>query len=98
MQGRKNHGGKKMAKETITGQLTFDINSGKFWITEAEEGAPLTSLEFGDAFEVFCDGKWVETGIEITNDDEGNLLFKLKNTNFAGILDGLEVRQEIQKP
>ena len=33
-----------MAKETITGQLTFDINSGKFWITEAEEGDATKAL------------------------------------------------------
>ncbi len=80
-----------MAK--FTGQLTFDINSGKFWITDPEDGSPVTSLEFGDTFEVNAEGKWIESGLEITNDESGNLLFKLKNTNYTGILDGIEVRQ-----
>jgi len=91
-----------MAK--FEGQLTFDINSGKFWITKMadynnneeieEAGIPLTSLEFGDEFEVKDkDGNWVKSGLEITNDEKGNLLFKLKNTNYQGMLDGIEVRQ-----
>ena len=90
-----------MEKEKITGQLTFDINSGKFWITEigseddedGEMGAPLTSLEFGDEFEIKDqNNNWIKTGLEITNDDRGNLLFKLKGTNYQGILDGIEAR------
>ena len=80
-----------MAK--FEGLLTFDINSGKFWITDQETQAPVTSLEFGDTFEVKTDDGWIKTGIEITSGDDGNLLFKLKNTNYAGILDGIEVRQ-----
>ena len=84
----------KMEKEKIEGFLTFDINSGKFWITEPEEGAPLTSLEFGDKFEVKDgNGNWIESGIEISQDEQGALVFKLKNTNYQGILDGIEVRQ-----
>ncbi|MBQ3669878.1 MAG: DUF5348 domain-containing protein [Treponema sp.] len=81
-----------MAHEKIEGALTFDINSGKFWVTDPEDTSPRTSIEFGDTFEVKIEDKWVETGIEITSDESGNLLFKLKNTNYAGILDGLEVR------
>ncbi|QOS40720.1 hypothetical protein DYE49_09770 [Treponema rectale] len=79
-----------MMADKIEGFLTFDINSGSFWITK--EGAPLTQINFGDTFEVKVDDKWIETGIEITSDDEGALLFKLKNTAFSGILDDLEVR------
>lgn len=81
-----------MENEKITGQLTFDINSGKFWITD-EEQAPLVSLDFGDTFEVKVDDNWIETGLEIINDNEGNLLFKLKNTNYSGFLDGIEARK-----
>lgn len=77
-------------KEKIEGLLTFDINSGSFWITK--EGAPLTQINFSDTFEVKVGEQWVETGIEITNDEEGALIFKLKNTSYAGILDELEVR------
>ena len=78
--------------EKREGLLTFDINSGKFWICDVEEHAPITDSEFGDTFEVKVGDEWVQTGIEITNDTDGNLLFKLKNTNYAGILDDLEVR------
>lgn len=80
-----------MAK--FQGQLTFDINSGKFWITDPEDTSPITSLEFSDTFEVKVEDEWVETSIQISNDDNGNLVFKLKNTNYSGFLDGLEVRQ-----
>lgn len=80
-----------MAK--FEGLLTFDINSGKFWITNPEDQSPVTSLEFGDTFEVKVGDKWIKTGIEITSTDDNQLLFKLKNTNYAGILDGIEVRQ-----
>ena len=80
-----------MAK--FQGQLTFDINSGKFWITDPEDPSPITSLEFDDTFEVKVEDQWVQTGLQITNDDYGNLIFKLKNTNYAGHLDGIEVRQ-----
>ena len=73
------------------GELTFDINSGSFWITKEE--APVTQLKFGDEFEVKDEnGSWVKTAIEISSDSKGDLIFKLKNTNYEGILDGVEVR------
>lgn len=75
----------------FSGELTFDINSGSFWITQ--EDAPVTQLNFGDSFEVKdAEGNWVKTAIEISSDSKGDLIFKLKNTNYEGILDGLEVR------
>ena len=80
-----------MAK--FEGLLTFDINSGKFWITDPEDHSPVTSLEFGDSFEVKTESGWVSSGIEITGTEDNQLLFKLKNTNYSGILDGIEVRQ-----
>ena len=80
-----------MADYKFEGVLTFDINSGSFWITK--DGLPLTQLAFGDPFEVKNQaGEWISSGIEISSDAEGNLLFKLKDTNFEGILDGIEVR------
>ena len=80
-----------MAEYKFEGVLTFDINSGSFWITN--DGVPVTQLAFGDSFEVKNqEGKWVSSGIEISSDAEGNLLFKLKNTNFEVILDGIEAR------
>lgn len=80
-----------MAK--FEGVLTFDINSGKFWITDPEDQSPITSLEFGDTFEVKTGDGWIKSGIEITSTDDNQLLFKLKNTDYSGILDGIEVRQ-----
>lgn len=80
-----------MAK--FEGLLTFDINTGKFWITDPEDQSPITSLEFGDTFEVKTGGGWVKSGIEITSTEDNQLLFKLKNTSYSGILDGIEVRQ-----
>lgn len=77
--------------EKISGELTFDVNSGSFWITQNE--APVTQLGFGDSFEVKDqNGNWVQSAIEISSDAENNLVFKLKNTNYEGILDGTEVR------
>lgn len=80
-----------MAK--FEGQLTFDINSGKFWITDPQDQSPITSLEFSDSFEVKVEDKWVPTSLQISNDKDGNLIFKLKDTNYEGFLDGIEVRQ-----
>lgn len=81
-----------MKNEKTEGRLTFDVNSGKFWIT-TEDHEPLTSLEFGDDFEVKVDGNWIETKLQITNDLYGNLVFKLANTPYSGVLDDLEVRK-----
>lgn len=81
-----------MENKKFEGNLIFDVNSGKFWITERDTTYPLTSLEFGDTFEVKLDDKWVQTSLEIINDDAGNLVFRLKGTNCYGVLDGLEVR------
>lgn len=78
--------------EKTEGKLAFDIAGGRFWIVV--DGMETIQLGFGDTFEVKDgDGNWVETGIEITSDADNNLLFKLKNTNYAGILDDLEVRK-----
>ena len=61
--------------EKISGELTFDVNSGSFWITQNE--APVTQLGFGDSFEVKDqNGNWVQSAIEISSDAENNLVFK----------------------
>ena len=77
--------------EKITGILTFDINSGTFWIT-CEDESPLTKIQFGDSFEVKVGEDWIPTKIEIGSDSEGALIFKLKDTPYEGMLDGLDVR------
>lgn len=78
-------------EEKISGNLVFDINTGTFWIIEAD--VPKEQIQFGDSFEVKVGNDWVKTGIEITSGASGELTFKLKNTDFSGILDGLEVRK-----
>ena len=76
----------------IEGLLIFDVNSGKFWIT-AEDHSPLTSLEFGDGFEVKVGEEWVRTHLEITTGEQGDLVFRLAGTEYSGVLDELEVRK-----
>ena len=78
-------------EEKITGNLVFDINTGTFWITDKD--IPKEQIQFNDSFEVKVGNEWVKTGIEISSDDSGDLVFKLKNTDYSGILDGLEVRK-----
>lgn len=78
-------------EEKISGNLGFDIITGTFWIVEV--AVPKEQIQFGDSFEVKVGNDWVKTGIEITSDASGELTFKLKNTDFSGILDGLEVRK-----
>lgn len=78
--------------EKIEGRLTFDVNSGHFWIT-TEDHEPLTSLDFGDTFEVKVNDDWVPTRLQITNGLYGELVFKLENTPYSGVLDDLEVRK-----
>lgn len=76
----------------MQGFLVFDARDGKFGISESVERFPHTLLEFGQEFEVKDGEKWVKTGLEIVTDNKGNLLFKLKNTDFQGELNGLEVK------
>jgi len=72
------------------GELAFDETTGKFWIVKEEMG--LKSIDFGDSFEVKVDDNWVRTSIEIANNEDGDLIFKLKNTPYQGIVDGVEAR------
>ena len=74
----------------LEGELTFDINSGKFWIMK--EGNIVTSLEFGDHFEVLYNDQWIETFLKIDNDSDGNLIFTLPGTAYSGMLDGIPAR------
>lgn len=78
-------------KEKIQGKLTFDVIQGKFWVT-GSEGEPLTSIEFGDRFEVLVDDEWKETCLKIINGDNGDLVFQMEGTPYYGVLDDLEVR------
>ncbi len=79
--------------EKFEGVLVFDANFGRFAIAKEDDGDPIVPIEFSDSFEVKVNGEWVETGFEIRKDDEGNLIFKLKNTDFSGTIDGLDVRK-----
>ncbi len=77
--------------EKTEGELVFDIGTGTFWITK--DDLAVDQIQFGDEFEVWTKDGWIKTGIEISDDGNGNLLFKLKNTDLQGILDGTRVRR-----
>ena len=79
--------------EKTEGVLQFDINFGRFGIAVNDDSTPDTPLNFGDEFEVKIDGKWIPTALDITSDKDNNLQFKLRNTPYAGDLNGFEVRK-----
>ena len=78
-------------EEKFEGQLVFDVQSGMFWIAKSPTNG--IQLKFGDSFEVSTENGWQETSLEIANDENGNLVFKLKNTPYQGELEGLEARK-----
>lgn len=78
---------------SLEGTLRFSENEGKFYIVKIEEEKILCSVEFSDSFQVQVDGNWVDTNLEIGSDDNGDLIFKLKNTNYKGNLDGVPARK-----
>lgn len=76
--------------DKVEGVLVFDEYTAKFWIIKDDVG--LKSLDFGDKFEVKVDDIWVDTCIEIGSNDDGELIFKLKNTPYQGNMDGVSAR------
>lgn len=80
-----------MNTEKFEGKLTFDVPSGMFWITKNNFNG--VQLQFGDSFEVKVDGNWVETALDISSAQNGDLIFKLRNTPFEGEIEGLEARK-----
>ena len=78
--------------EYIEGCLAFDGENGKFWIIDVEETRGLALLEFGSEFQVFSDGKWIDTGFKIGNASDGGMAFTLKNTDFGENIEGSRVR------
>lgn len=79
-----------MAYEKSIGELTFDVGSGQFYLMKDDKS--YFQVGFGATFEVDVDGTWVESGLEIATGDEGDLVFKLKNTDYKGYLDGIKIR------
>ncbi len=74
------------------GTLKFNEYDGKFSIVNEEEERFISNIEFNTAFEVMYNGNWVQTQIEIGNNENGELIFKLKGTEYSGNLDGIQVR------
>ena len=79
-----------MGEAHVTGDLLFSEESGKFWI--ANEENQMTELEFGDEFEVKVGETWVKTALEIGSNEQGELIFKLKNTPYSGAINGVSAR------
>ncbi len=77
--------------EKFEGRLTFDVPQGMFWI--AKNNSNGIQLQFGDTFEVKVDDAWVETALDIASDQNGDLIFKLRNTPYEGEIEGLEARK-----
>lgn len=78
-------------KTYFEGLLKFSETTGSFYIGN-EDTNTVEELGFGDEFEVCIDGNWIKTGLEISSDDTG-LIFKLKNTNYSGLLDDIPARK-----
>jgi len=79
--------------EKKEGILVFNQFEGKFAIAEDEQSFPFVTLEFGDTFEVKYNDKWIQTNIEITSDDGGQLVFKLKGIDYKGDISGFDARK-----
>lgn len=79
--------------EKQEGILVFDEFDGKFAIAKDEQSFPFTTLEYGDTFEVKYKDKWVETSLQISNNDKGELVFKLKGIDFEGDISGFDARK-----
>lgn len=79
--------------EKQEGILVFDEFDGKFAIAKDEHSFPFTTLEYGDSFEVKYMDKWIKTCLEITNNDKGELVFKLKGIDFDGDITGFDARK-----
>ncbi|MBR1911563.1 MAG: DUF5348 domain-containing protein [Treponema sp.] len=77
----------------VEGLLKFSEMTGSFYIGN-EDSDSAEQLEFGDEFEVFLDGKWVQTGLRIDSDANG-LVFRLKNTDYQGVLDDIPARKHV---
>ena len=77
--------------EKFEGRLSFDVPQGMFWITKNNYNG--VQLQFGDNFEVKVDDVWVQTALDISNDQNGDLIFKLRNTPYEGEIEGLEARK-----
>lgn len=75
------------------GLLKFSEVTGSFYIgNESDDSAE--QLAFGDEFEVLLNKEWVSTGLQIDSGADG-LIFRLKGTDYAGILDDIPARKKI---
>lgn len=77
----------------VEGTLKFSETEGKFYITNEQTEDVLGSIEFNDTFQAFENGNWIDTTLQIGSADNGELIFKLKDTGYAGNLDGVTVRK-----
>ena len=74
------------------GTLEFDESNGKFVIANEEANSIVRTLEFGDTFEVQVEGKWVQTALEIGNNEKGEMIFKLRGTPYVEFITGIAAR------
>lgn len=79
--------------KTVEGLLKFSEVTGSFYIGNEDDDS-VEQLDFGDEFEVFLNNKWIKTGLRIDSDENG-LVFRLKNTDYQGILDDIPARKKL---
>ncbi len=83
-----------MADEKIVeGLLKFSEVTGSFYIGNEDDDSA-EQLEFGDEFEVYLNNEWIKTGLRIDSDENG-LVFRLKNTDYQGMLDDIPARKKL---
>ncbi len=79
--------------EKREGILVFNQFEGKFALAEDDQSLPFDTIEFGDTFEVKYHDEWIKTNIEISSDDNGQLVFKLKGIDYKGDISGFDARK-----
>ncbi len=79
--------------KTVEGLLKFSEVTGSFYIGNEDDDSA-EQLDFGDEFEVFLNNKWIKTGLRIDSDENG-LVFRLKNTDYQGVLDDIPARKTL---
>ncbi|MCR5763215.1 MAG: DUF5348 domain-containing protein [Treponema sp.] len=78
----------------LEGLLKFSEITGSFYIG-IEDSDSAEPIDFGDEFEVHLNGEWIKTGLRIDSDENG-LVFRLKNTDYQGILDDIPARKKFK--
>ena len=81
-----------MSEEITEGTLEFDESNGNSVIGHEESNRILKTLKFGDKFEVKVNDEWVETFLEISSNEKGEMIFVLHGTPYKEFITGIDAR------